>query len=307
MTIADGSISHHLRPCAAERGKAWWLWCQLSPKDGIASQKTLVDWSSTSKRRLPKKWQTELTDQVTWCWRKMRTKPPQMRPVTAPLRLQLSRPPSDGGDQQAGEHDQRELAVEDAHAAVLDEVLGVLVRAGLTVRLPEPAGVRVPEAAQRAHDAVAVTDVRGVRIALDVGVRVVLAVVGDPVDDRPLDREHAHVGERVARRLVRLEGAMGQHAVEADGDAETTDQVHEDEDGDVGPAKPDTPEQRDRGGGDGERAGRLQPCSHGALAESCHGGYLQRRSASRRLGTDSCLICCSFVLVIPRRGARTAC
>ena len=43
MSIADGSISHHFRPCAAERGNAWWLWCQLSPKDGIASQKTLVE------------------------------------------------------------------------------------------------------------------------------------------------------------------------------------------------------------------------------------------------------------------------
>ena len=45
--------------------------------------------------------------------------------------------------------------------------------------------MRVPQAAQRAHHAVAVTDVRRVRITLDVGVRVVLAMVGDPVDDRP--------------------------------------------------------------------------------------------------------------------------
>ena len=112
--------------------------------------------------------------------------------------------------------------------------------------LPEPAGVRVPEAAQRAHDAVAVADVRRVRIALDVGVGVVLAMVGDPVDDGPLHGEHAHVGEQVAGGLVRLERTMGQHPVEADGHAQPADQVHEDEDDDVRPAEPAPPEQRDR-------------------------------------------------------------
>ena len=43
MTIAEVSTSHHLSPCTAERGKAWWLWCHDSPKDGSASQKTLVE------------------------------------------------------------------------------------------------------------------------------------------------------------------------------------------------------------------------------------------------------------------------
>ena len=108
------------------------------------------------------------------------------------------------------------------------------------------AGVRVPEAAQRAHHAVAVTDVRRVRIALDVGVRVVLAMVGDPVDDGPLHRQHAEVREDVAGQLVRLERTMGQHPVEADGHAEPADHVHEGEDGDVGPAEPVAPQQRDR-------------------------------------------------------------
>ena len=57
---ADGSSSQRPRPWRAERGNAWWLWCQDSPSDGSASHQTLVDWSSTSKRRRPKKWQTEL-------------------------------------------------------------------------------------------------------------------------------------------------------------------------------------------------------------------------------------------------------
>ena len=103
MTIAEGSISHHFRPCLAERGNVWWLWCQLSPKDGIASQKTLVEWSSTSKRRLPKKWQTELTDQVTWCWRKMRTKPPQMQAGEGAVPAPAEQAAERGRDQQARE------------------------------------------------------------------------------------------------------------------------------------------------------------------------------------------------------------
>ena len=44
----------------------------------------------------------------------------------------------------------------------------------------------VQEAAHGAADVLPRADVRGVRIALLVGVGVVLAVVGDPVDDRPL-------------------------------------------------------------------------------------------------------------------------
>ena len=83
ITHAVGSTSHQRSPCIAERGNAWWLWCQDSPKDSGASQNTLVEWSSTSKRREPKKWQTELIDQVTWCSRKMRTAPPHSAPVTA--------------------------------------------------------------------------------------------------------------------------------------------------------------------------------------------------------------------------------
>jgi hypothetical protein len=42
------------------------LWCHDSPSEGSASQKTLVEWSSTSKRRRPKKWQIELTDRSAW-------------------------------------------------------------------------------------------------------------------------------------------------------------------------------------------------------------------------------------------------
>jgi hypothetical protein len=54
MIVPEMSISRRRRPWCAERGNAWWLWCQASPSDGSASQATLVDWSATSKRRRPK-------------------------------------------------------------------------------------------------------------------------------------------------------------------------------------------------------------------------------------------------------------
>ena len=78
MMPAEMSSSHHFRPWTAERGKAWWLWCQDSPSENGASHQTLVDLSSMSKRRRPKMWQIEFTDQVTWWTKKMRTSPPQM-------------------------------------------------------------------------------------------------------------------------------------------------------------------------------------------------------------------------------------
>jgi hypothetical protein len=84
MTAAEMSISHGLRPWTAERGNAWWLWCQDSPNVGIASQATFVDLSSTSKRRRPKKWQTELIDHVAWCRKNIRTKPAHSSVHSAP-------------------------------------------------------------------------------------------------------------------------------------------------------------------------------------------------------------------------------
>ena len=95
------STSHQRRPWVAERGKAWWLWCQDSPSDGIASQNTLVDSSSVAKRRRPKKWQIELIEKVTWWTRKTRTRPAQKSAASpaasSPVRAQpiangISRP-----------------------------------------------------------------------------------------------------------------------------------------------------------------------------------------------------------------------
>ena len=233
----------------------------------------------------------------------MRTKPPQMRPVSGAHPAPAEQAAEHGGDQQRRERDQRELAVEDAHAAILDEVLGVLVGAGLAVRAPEPGGVRVPEALQRAHGAAVLADVRGVRVALLVGVRVVLAVIRDPVDDRALHGEHPEIREDVLGRLVRLEGTMGQHPVEADRDADPAEEVHQHEDGDVGPAEPATPQKRDRSGGHGEGD---EDCSHVHTALKRRHGMEATHSPLDLLKGRPRIMRRNFVLK-PQKDVRTGC
>ena len=58
--------------------------CQDSPNEGMASQATFRDLSRTSKSSLPKVWQTELMDHVTWCSRQIRTRLAQKNAVRAP-------------------------------------------------------------------------------------------------------------------------------------------------------------------------------------------------------------------------------
>ena len=110
--------------------------------------------------------------------------------------------------------------------------------------------------------AVAVVDVGAVRVALFVGEGVVLAVVGDPGDHRALDRRRAEDRQQAVQPGLRLEGAVGEVAVEADRDPEPGEDVHADEEEDVAPvqgAAPDLPageaerdegDQRDQAGDD---------------------------------------------------------
>jgi hypothetical protein len=90
-------------------------------------------------------------------------------------------------------------------------------------------------------------DVRGVGIAVVVRERVVLAVIGHPVEHGTLHRHRAEHGERVAHRRDRVEGAMGEEAVVADRDADGGGHVHRGEDREVGPAHHVVPQQHDRG------------------------------------------------------------
>ena len=97
MNRPETSGSYQRRPCLAERGNAWWLWCQPSPNESSATQVTLVDSSSVSKRRRPKKWQTEFTLQVTWCRTNTRTKPPHSSAVAAPASVPVMTKPAAKG------------------------------------------------------------------------------------------------------------------------------------------------------------------------------------------------------------------
>ncbi len=90
--------------------------------------------------------------------------------------------------------------------------------------------MRVQQPAQRPAPALPVIDVRAVRIARLVGEGVVLAMVGDPADDRPLDRGRAEDREGRAQRTGRREAAVREQAMEADGDAERGERVEDRED-----------------------------------------------------------------------------
>ena len=201
---------------------------------------TLVEWSSVANRRAPWKWQIELIDQVTWWTRKTRTNPPQSSPVRAPASVPVSSKPEREREQQREPDQPLEAPVDQNSIPSSSSRSGrVLAPTRHAVGVEQPADMRVPEARQAA----AVADVRRVRVAVDVRMGVVLAVVGDPVDHRPLDRHRAGGGERVLDRLVGLEGPVGEQPVIADRDPEPGQQ----------PSRPGSPDPSSRR--PGSRAG----------------------------------------------------
>src|SRR6266571_4459865 len=97
MPRAAMSIWPLSAPCRAQVGSAWCRLCQDSPKDRIASQETFLDLSLTSNSSLPKVWQIELIDQVTWCRKLTRTRLAQKNAVTAPCQDIDQTPPIRAG------------------------------------------------------------------------------------------------------------------------------------------------------------------------------------------------------------------
>jgi hypothetical protein len=105
-----------------------------------------------------------------------------------------------------------------------------------------------------------VVDVRAVGVAGTVGEGVVLAVVRDPRDDRPLDGGRPQGGEDALDERRRLEGSVREQPVEAHRDAQAREDVHDQEDEDVVPAQPFAPDlpghdQQAEDGQDGDGAG----------------------------------------------------
>ena len=177
--------------------------CHDSPKESQESHQTFRDSSREAKRRRPQKWQIELIENVTWWSRKIRTAPPQKSPAKKPYQPPISSQPTTAGSGERDDHERQEELRDHAQAAVAHQILRVARLLGAAGGREEPAGVGVPEPAQRADDAVAVADVRAVRVALLVGELVVLAVVGDPGEHVTFDGHLAEHGERVAHAAGR--------------------------------------------------------------------------------------------------------
>ena len=179
----------------------------------------------------------------------MRAAPAHSSAVSAPPIGPGPRPTEEERRGEREHREQREQPADDRDVVVADEV-GREALGRRRVHLEEPADVRVEEAAQRSGEALAVVLVRRVRIAGTVAEHVVPAMVRDPADERALHRERSGARQRDLQRAARLEAAVGEQAVVADGHAESADEVEGDGEHDVVEVHDAAPEQRD---GDAER------------------------------------------------------
>ena len=132
--------------------------------------------------------------------------------------------------------------VDRADEPVLVQVLAVQAALLHPEAREHPADVRVDEPLEGRDRAVAVAGVRRMRIAVLIRERVVLAVICDPLGERPLHRHAAQDRERRLHRRARLEGAVREVAVEPDRDAEGADHVHPGHDREVARVEGDAPE-----------------------------------------------------------------
>ena len=176
---------------------------------------------------------------------------------------QRDQPAADGAGQRhaeperggQAEHDpQHERPVDEHDQRVGEQVLGVPALVGHLHVAEHPSQMSVDQPRDRAAPAGAVANVRAVRIAVDVGELVVLAVGGHPVDHRSLGGGGTERGEAGTHEAVALEAAVGQQPVKADGDPRAHDHVAERQDQQVlprqqiaGPAEPHADPDHDRG------------------------------------------------------------
>ena len=102
--------------------------------------------------------------------------------------------------------------------------------------------MRPEQSAQRATLMPIVVDVRRVRVAWHVGEGVMLAVIGDPGDQRTLERGRAKCSQHEPHAASGLEGAMGEVAVEPDSHAESDRHIRDREHHQVVPMQGPVPE-----------------------------------------------------------------
>src|SRR4029077_1109868 len=169
------------------------------------------------------------------------------------------RPTEEEGGDEPRHRPEQEGPVDIADDWVLEQVRREALF-GTALRVDEePAEVSVEKPLELRPNALPVPDVRAVGIALLIGEGVVLAVVGDPGDDRALDRGRAEHGEHRTGPGPGLEGPVGEEAMEADRDPEACRNVEERAAEQVAPAQPAARELPDdeaehQEGDDGERA-----------------------------------------------------
>src|SRR5207249_6124281 len=79
----DKSGCHHLRPCRADHGNAWWLLCHPSPNAKTAVTTLFRLPSAVGYGRVPHRWFTEFTHRVAWSTRNCCRRPPHRNPTSA--------------------------------------------------------------------------------------------------------------------------------------------------------------------------------------------------------------------------------
>ena len=172
--------------------------------------------------------------QVTWCTRKIRTRPAHRERGQAAghERAAAQREAQPGtGSARLPSAISGKAAVDASHDRVLEEVAGEPFRGRLAVRLEQPADVRVPQARAACRADRRRGPACGLCGSPSSSVNAwCLRWSATQSITRTLQRHRPEDRERVAQPRVRLERPVGEQPVEADRDAERGEQVHDRED-----------------------------------------------------------------------------
>ena len=148
----EGSNSYQRRPWKAERGKAWWLWCQASPSDGQRQpedvRRLVVGVEAAAAEEVADR--VDAPGDVVHEEDPHEAAPQQRRAAPPPSEPPLRAKPSAERHARLSQPISGKPAVDAPHQRVLEQVGRVALRGGLAVGLEQPADVRVPEARRHA-------------------------------------------------------------------------------------------------------------------------------------------------------------